>query len=246
MKILILEDNENCRNTLVKIVKSCRSDAKVYAFGRRSDAYLFAFENHVDLFLIDIILEPSKRNDNSGILFADTIREHSGYKLTPIIFITALQGLETDLLKRVHCYDYIEKPIGDGRLVKAHIQEVLNALSSDTRNHQRECIPMRHDGIGYVVYLDEVIYVMNRRGVLYINMVDDVIEIPNLSTKNFLKRVKNTKFFQPIYGTAVNADYIREVDFRNNRVLLKKSNDILPLGGRLKKRFREEFMKWYG
>lgn len=92
----------------------------------------------------------------------------------PIIFITTLQGLEAHLLRQVHCYDYIEKPLGDGSLVKERLQEVLDALAGDRRRSQRECVPVRHDGIGYAVYLDEV----------------------------------------------------------------------LPIGGRLKKRFREEYMKW--
>ena len=246
MRVLILEDNDYCRSTLVKIVKSCRDDVEVYAFEKRADAYMFAFENHIDLFLVDIILEPSIKSDSSGIVFADSIRKHMDYRLTPIIFITTLQGLEAHLLKRIHCYDYIEKPLGDGKLVKEQIREILNVLSGNAKVYQRECVPIRHDGIGYAIYLDEVIYIMNRRGVLYIHLVDDIVEIPNLSTKSFLKKIKNTKFFQPIYGTAVNAEYIEKVDFRNNEVLLRSIDASLPIGGRLKKRFQEEYMKWAG
>ena len=146
----------------------------------------------------------------------------------------------------MHCYDYIEKPLGDGSLVKERLQEVLDALAGDRKRPQRECVPVRHDGIGYAVYLDEVVYVVNRRGVLYIYTTDDVIEIPNLSAKKFLQKVKETRFYEPVYGTAVNADYIEKVDFRNSEVFLKGRDEVLPIGGRLKKRFREEYMKWNG
>lgn len=242
MRVLILEDNEHSRNMLVKIVKSCRKDIEVCAFEKRSDAYQYAFENHIDLFLVDIVLDPSTKNDDSGIAFADSIRRHENYKLTPIIFITTLQGLEIHLLKRVHCYDYIEKPIGDGKLIREHLKEIIDVLVGDISKKQRESISVHYDGIGYALYLDEVIYVVNRYGVLHIHTIDDVIKIPNLSTKKFLEQIKYSRFLEPVHGTAVNADYIESVDFRNNEVYLKGADEILPIGGRLKKRFREEYM----
>lgn len=105
MRVLILEDNEKTRKALVKIVRSCAPDGEICDFGNRADAYMCAWEKEVDLFLIDIVLEPQRKNDNSGIVFADSMRENVKYRLTPIIFITVLSGLEPQLLKRVHCYD---------------------------------------------------------------------------------------------------------------------------------------------
>lgn len=246
MKILILEDNEHSREILTEIIKSCREDAEIYAFEDRASAFVCALENSIDLFLLDIILHPQQKSDISGIDFADTLRRYNEYRLTPIIFITTIQGLETHLLKRIHCYDYIEKPIGDGRIVKRHLEEVLEALAVGRSRPKRESIPVRHDGIGYEVFLDEVIYVTNRRGILSIHMVDDVLEIPRLSTKKFLGAVKYTKFFEPTYGTIINAEYIQYVDFRNNVVKMKGTEDQIPIGGRMKKTFREEYLKWRG
>lgn len=246
MKVLILEDNEHSRETLTEIVKSCRKDVEVFAFGDRVTASVCALENKIDLFLVDIILEPEKKNDNTGIDFADMLRKYAEYRLTPIIFITTIQGLESHLLKKVHCYDYIEKPIGDGKIVKRHLEEVLEAIAMGKNGPKRESIPVRHDGIGYEIFLDEVIYVSNRRGMLFIHMVDDILKIPHLSTKKFLSAVKYTKFFQPTYGTVINAEYIHRVDFRNSMVKMKGTDDEIPIGGRMRKTFREEYLKWHG
>lgn len=241
MKVLILEDNGRTRDALNRIVLSCKDDVEVYSFEKREDAYLCAMEHCIDLFLVDIILEPSKKNDNSGIAFADSLRKYADYRLTPIIFITTLMGLERDLLKRVHCYDYIEKPIGDGSIVRKHIGEVLDALEMRDKIPQREYIPLRYDGIGYMVFVDEVIYVQSKMGVLNIHTIDDDIVIPNLSTRTFLKKVQSDVFLVPTYGTAVNKNYISSVDFRNREVFLKKNDDVIPIGARKLKEFREAF-----
>lgn len=244
MNVLILEDNKRCREALEGIVESCQNVSRVFCFARREEAFICAADYKIDLFLIDIILETGKDNDNSGIKFADSLRECASYKLTPIIFITALAGLERELLKRVHCYDYIEKPIGDGQLIKAHINEALEAVALGMKPEKREYIPLRHDGIGYMVFADEIVYFQNRRGILYIHTIDDIITIPGLSSKKFMKKIKRTKFLIPTYGTGVNANYISSIDFRNKEVYLKNSESIIPIGGRKFKQFKEEYLNW--
>ena len=220
MNVLILEDKENSRKALEKIVLSCAGVQKVFCCEKREEAFLAAVDHHIDLFLIDIVLEPDKPNDNSGIIFAENIRKYSEYRMTPIIFITVLMGLERELLKKIHCYDYIEKPIGDGKLVKEHIEEVLEAISEGRKNNSPEYIPLHYDGIGYMIPLDKVIYFENKRGTLYIHMTDDEIAIPNLSAKKFRNMIQSSKFLIPIYGTFVNMDYIDSGDFRNREVYM--------------------------
>lgn len=241
MNVLILEDRENNRKALQKIVSSCAGVTGVYSYGKRTDAWNAAMEHHIDLFLVDIILEPDNRNDSSGILFAESVRKYNEYKLTPIIFITVLMGLERELLKRIHCYDYIEKPIGDGRLVKERVEEVLDAISVGNRKDSREYVPIHYDGIGYMVFLDEVVFFENKAGTLFIHLVDDEIRIPNLSAKKFRNMIHQTKFLTPIYGSYVNADYIASVDFRNREVYMR-NDSVIPIGGRKLKKFKEEFM----
>ena len=241
MNVLILEDKKNNRDALCKIISSCTGVTSIYTFSGCGEALQCAMDSHIDLFLLDIILEPDKGNDNSGILFAENIRKYNEYKLTPIIFITVLAGLERDLLKRIHCYDYIEKPIGDGKLVKKH-KEVLDAISTGKKTDSREYIPLHYDGIGYMIFLDEVIFFENKSGALYIHMVDDEIRVPNYSAKKFNGKIRRSRFLTPIYGTYVNTDYIANVDFRNREVYMK-NDSVVPIGGRKFKKFKEEYLE---
>lgn len=245
MNVLILEDNENSRIALVKIVESCMRNIQVYPFGSRAEAYLCAMDQNIDLFLLDIILQPKERNDSSGIHFAKDIRDNVRYKTVPIIFITSLAGLEVTLLKQVHCYDYIEKPI-DSKRIRRHILEALDAINADRRMRLPEKVSLRYDGVSYPVIVDNVIYIVSRRGVLYIHELEGVIEIPHLPANTFLNRVRDNKFLVPLKGTAVNVRYIKNIDFKNSKVFLKQTDDTIDIGGRLKKRFREEFEECYG
>lgn len=124
-QVLILEDNELTRNKLIRIIKSMEQKVNVHAFSGEEEALGFALTHRIDLFMVDIILHPKKRNDFSGITFVERIRECPFCARAEIVFITSLAGLEVDLLHRVHCYDYIEKPIDEER-VKRLMDEIIN------------------------------------------------------------------------------------------------------------------------
>lgn len=242
--VLILEDNDMTRLGLKKIVETCRDDTVVVDFPSRAKAYVYALENKVDLFLVDIILEPGVNRDTSGIDFAYAIRENRKYRLTPIIFITTLMGLEADLLKKIHCYDYIEKPLGDGNIVKKHINEVLTALSYEGESKCDETFSVYYDGVGYMIHVHELIYFQYTMGKLSICTVHDEIIIPHMSAKKLKEKLCGSEFLNPARGVVVNANYIASVDFRNREIYLKNSDSILPIGGRKIKEFREAYLNW--
>lgn len=245
MNALILEDNQICRESLVKVVKSCMKNITVYDFDNRSEAYLCAMDNNIDLFLVDIILEPKVRNDSSGFKFAQDIRDVERYKAVPIIVVTSLAGLAEPLLKVLHCFDYIEKPV-DYTIVRRHVVAALETLVSDKRVKEPETILLRYEGITFPIVIDNVRYVVSRRSVLNIHTTEEVIEIPNLSTKAFLERIRDNVFLEPLKGTIVNKKYIRSVDFPGNKVYLHGTDDVIDIGGRLKKQFREDFERCFG
>ena len=245
MKVLILEDNEICRQSLIKVVKSCMKNITVYDFDNRAAAYLCAMDNNIDLFLVDIILEPKIRNDSSGFKFAQDIRDVKRYKSVPIIVITSLAGLAEPLLKVLHCFDYIEKPV-DYTIVRRHVVAALDMLVSEKRIKEPETILLRYEGITFPIVIDEVCYIVSRRGVLNIHTTTENIEIPNLSMRAFLERVRDNVFLEPLKGTAVNKKFIRSVDFPGNKVYLQGTDDVIDIGGRLKKQFREDFERCFG
>ena len=236
--ILILEDNEFTRKRLVNIINSMKQEIMVHTFSDEEDALGFALMHRMDLFLVDIILHPQKRNDFSGITFTERIRECPFCAGTEIVFITSIAGLEVDLLHRIHCYDYIEKPIDDERVSRL-IDEVL------TRGERASKLPermyFRNDGINYSIDISEIRYVVHQNRILHIYTDKECIEIPNLPLKQFLKRVTSYIFLLPLKGTAVNINYIESVDYVNQFIKLKGIDEQICMGSVLKKSFRRQY-----
>ena len=145
-QVLILEDNDLTRNKLVNLIKKMKQNITVCAFSNEEEALGFALTHNVNLFLVDIILYPNSRNDFSGIHFVEKIRECPSCSMGEVIFITSLAGLEVELLHRVHCYDYIEKPMNEKR-VEQLVDEVLNRGQKASKIPER--IYFRNDGITY-------------------------------------------------------------------------------------------------
>lgn len=236
-KVLILEDMATTRTALKKIVESCDDTITVYAFSEVGSALACMLENHIDLFFVDIILKPQVANDFSGIKFAEHVRQQEEYLGVDIIFVTSLIGLEAELLRKIHCYDYIEKPIQESRVrkvVKQAFQKMHNNYSEDAI-----CF-VRKDKVSYAVHEKDIVLLMSRHKRLYIVKTDDELEIPNLSLNQFLKQIKMQKFLVPTKGIAVNYSYIEYVDPVNRYVKMRNRDELIEIGARMKKSFLDE------
>lgn len=156
--MLILEDNELTRNKLIRIIKSLEKKVYVQAFFNEKEVLGLALTHKIDLFLVDIILYPIERNDFSGITYVERIRECQFCAGAEMVFITSLVKLKADLLYRVHCFDYTEKPI-DEELVKGLIEEIVNQGGKASKLPER--MYFRNDGINYSIDVAEIRYVVD-------------------------------------------------------------------------------------
>lgn len=240
-KILILEDLETSRAALVKMVEECGSELKIYDFPDMAGALECAMENKIDLFLVDIVLKPKKPNDFSGITFARSIREHPGYASAEIVFITTLAGLEAEMLRSVHCFDYIEKPVTQKRVQKV-VREALLKINGQARTD--EMVFLRKDRVTYPVPVKKIIYVESRRRTLYVHTAKETIDVPNLSLKKFLEKIQTTDFLIPMKGIAVNVNHIHYVDKTNRFVKMHGTDTLIDIGLKMKEHFMQELFKY--
>ena len=240
-RILVLEDLEVSRKAVVKMVKECGDDPLVYDFADVAGAFECTMENRIDLFLIDIVLKPTESNDFPGIQFAQTIREISKYATAEIIFITTLAGLEADLLRKVHCFDYIEKPLSRERVQKV-VKEALRKL--DMNPMANEWVYLRKDKVTYPIKVSEILYLESKDRMLNVHLKDEVVEIPHLSLKKCLDKIQSNEFLMSAKGIAVNANYIEFVDTTNRFVKIKGMDTMLDIGERMKESFMKAFYKF--
>lgn len=242
-RVLILEDLPSARESLARIIRAYSEDLMVYEFGDAAEALEFAMGKRVDLFLVDIILKPKVPNDFSGITFVKSIRTCPEYASAEIVFITALAGLEAELLHMVHCFDYIEKPIRAER-VQRMIDEVLTKMNG--KNIGNELVFLRKDRVTYPVYENRIIYAENRKKILYVYTVEGVIETPNLSLKKFLERIRTQSFASPTKGIAVNVDFIEYIDTTNRFVKMRGVDTLIDIGVRMRGSFLSEIQRCEG
>ena len=172
------------------------------------------------------------------------MREIDKYKLTPIIFVTSLIGGEADLLKTIHCYDYIEKPLGDGKIAISKILNAIEAIQSRPIPKRVEYIPLHYDGIRYMLAVKDIICIENKKGVLYVYLKDEKIEIPRISLKKAggqLQRIaiarallkkpdvlildEATSMLDPRGRKEIN-ELVKELKKQNNMTIISITHDI--------------------
>lgn len=234
--VLIVEDNRACMEALTELTRKCDTVGAVFCVDNSADAYKYAIENEIDLFLVDIILDGKNAHDISGIVLIDHLRKMMRYEFTPVIFITSLVDEALNAFHNLHCYDYIEKPF-DLEKVGKIISTALKAPLCDDR--ESGVFYYRKDGVLYALNIDRMIYLETSFRNVMIYTLDETIEIPYVSLKNFMKDLPRRHFIQCSRNVVVNRRFIEYVDKVNQMVKLRNGK-VVKIGGRMKKGFFEE------
>lgn len=220
--ILILEDNQRARETLVKAIRGLGSDIHILEAETEEEAGDYLFDYHIDVFLLDIILTPEVPGDVSGIRFAEKIRRINLYLFTPIIFITALEDPELYAYRNLHSFSYLEKPYS----MNEALELIGVALKHPRMEEKRRVEYFRKDGILMAVDLKKVTHAEACRHTLTIYTVDEILHIPYITIRQFLKLCQKDGFFQCSRSVVVNRDYIKSIDLPRRYIQLKNGKQV--------------------
>lgn len=234
--VLIVEDNRASMDALVELTRECDSTSVIYCAPNSAMAYKYAMENRIDLFLIDIMLDNKVKNDVSGIVFADKMRQQEQYKFVPMIFITALEDQAMAAFHRLHCYEYIEKPF-DFDNVRKIIGDALTYPIRDDR--EDKYLFYRKDGILYSIEIERIIYIESYMKKLTIHLIDEDIVIPYMTCSSIAEKLNEEDFIKYRRNGILHRKYIDYID-ESNRYIRMKNGAILEIGRVLKKNFIQE------
>lgn len=225
--ILIVEDNPITSKGLSDaIYKEIKQDIKVYIAANIEKAYEILLLNRIDVFVIDIILDTHITGDVSGLKLAAKIRKHERYMFTPLIFITVLIDPEFYTYRELHGFAYLEKPFS----MKEAIELIHMALKAPSKNDEKEEFYFRKDGILYAVKVNDIVYIQVRNHVMTIHMTKEILEIPYITIKAFLKEVDNRLFLQCNRSTLVGKHFIKNIDLSNKRIGLINPYKTVDIG----------------
>lgn len=220
--VMIVEDEANIALGLETIVKSIKSNIETDITGYAKEALEMAKQKTYELFLLDIQL-----NDYSGFELAKEIRNNDKYKLTPIVFITAVPTKELLAFKQIHCYDYIVKPFTE--------KEIINVLTTILNYgiKKEEYISFKLRDYFYRVKFDEIIYCEVIQRKIRVVTIKEQFELSHFSL-NKLEDELTSDFIRCHKGYIVNINYIASIDRLNNSINLEDREEKIPIGRKYK------------
>lgn len=220
--VMIVEDEDNIALGLETIIKSFNKGIETTITGYAKEALKAANLKTYELFLLDIQLY-----DYSGFELAKEIRNIDKYKLTPIVFITAIPTKELLAFKQIHCYDYIVKPFSE--------KEVIEVLSTVINYgiKKEEYISFNLRDYIYRVKFDDIIYFEVIQRKVKVVTVKEQFELSHY-TLNKLQDTLTNDFIRCHKGYIVNVNYISSVDKTNYCINLEEIDDKIPIGRKYK------------
>jgi DNA-binding LytR/AlgR family response regulator len=237
-KILIIEDDVEQQRFLEHLVRDADSNTEVYLAADASTAYRLLLEKTIDVFMVDIILEPQKPGDVSGIQLIEKVRHIPKYLFTPVIFITSMEDPNKYAYTDLHCMGYIEKPYHPAQVTAL----LAKALHYRTSREKDSVITFRKDGVLYPVKVADILYMENHNHKMNIHLTNSSpLEIPYKTCKQILQEIDNDSIIQCSRNTLVNKDYILAVDLPNQCIVLKDNQGRLDIGITYKRKMALEF-----
>lgn len=236
--VLIIEDNEACREALAAIARKCEAAGAVFCAGNSAEAYRYALEEDIHLFLVDIILEPENPTDVSGIIFAEKIREIEKYKYTPIIFVTSLVDEKLIAYQRLYCSCYIEKPIDPAR-VEYEIRRALGQPIEQDNESACSFYYYRKEGVIYGLETEMIISIESSFRRLLMHTTEQTVEMSYKPLKAVMGKLPARYFVQCSKNMIINKKYIDNIDKANRYITMKDGRQI-EIGSCKRKQFLEE------
>lgn len=222
-KILIVEDQVEIREMLIKKAQEMNPSVQIWGTGSAREALAFAQTNEVEAFFLDIQLE-----DYNGLELAKQLRDIKRYMFTPLVFITAMPTREIEAFKQTHCYDYIIKPFTDAQIEEVFQKILLDYCASVTEKKNSKLI-LEFKTHNQLIDFDDIVYVeyAGRKVVIYTKT--QVIPYKHMALVKFIEKLPD--YFMHIHqAIIVNPKYIQKTDMKSATVELKILNQKLPIG----------------
>lgn len=220
--ILILEDEAVLRKNLKAIIMELDPEAKVYESGSVVKGLDLLIEVDMDILLLDIQLE-----DGNGLDFAKEVRKIDRYKLTHIVFITAVPTHAIMAYSETHCYSYIVKPFD-----KEQLKEALYTLiyyGYKVGDHKENKLELHLKNCIFKIDMAEILYIEASNQKLYVHTILDTITVPNEPLKK-MKSSLNEAFIQVHKAFIVNKEAIKAIHKAEKYIELHHTSTVIPIG----------------
>lgn len=236
LNVLVLEDEENSRKALVRMLKSISGEITVAAAADLASARLLLDSTvSFDLFLLDVNLDHTKENDISGITFAKNVRRVRKYEFTPLVMVTSVAGFEMEAYRSLHCYQYIVKPYD-----KKEIEKLVNKLLFHIRAEEKPAVVVKKNGINYRILCEDIVFCKAIPRGVCLCLKKEQMDIPYLTIRQLREKLPEDQFFQCHRMYVVNRDAVRYYDLVNQMIEVEGYQETIDIGVTFKAEVRRQ------
>ncbi len=228
-KVLIVEDDLVLAEGLAAIIKEINPKIESTVTGYAREALKHAANNNYGAFLLDIQLL-----DGSGLDLAKKLREMEQYKLTPLVFITAIPTRELLAFKEVHCYDYIIKPFST-----QEVRKVLETIIHyGIKEKSKAILKLQQRDYTYLIEQADIIFieVANRR--IHITTRKEKIKLAGYTLEGLAAELDDD-FIRCHRSFIVNSKHIEKIDKSAQNIFLQGLSNPVPVGRKFKEYLQE-------
>lgn len=226
-KIMIVEDDMIIAKGLDVIIKSVGNNIETTITQYSKEALEYANYQKYDLLFLDIQLL-----DYSGYELAKEIRNIDKYKLTPIVFITAIPTKELLTFKEIHCYDYIIKPFKDTEVIEV-VSTLIN-YRANKREGKDNYLNLKQRGYIYRINTRDIIYIESIYKKIKVVTDKEQIEVNNCTLYKIREELLEEEFVQCHKSFIINRNYIKGVDLVKSLIELSSTDVRVPIGRKYK------------
>jgi two-component system LytT family response regulator len=242
LRTIIIDDEENVRRTLQKLLKSYCPNVKLVGEAEGVETGKNAIKKHLpDLVLLDI-----KMDDGTGF---DLIKQLEPVDFK-VIFITAYDEYAIHAIK-FSALDYLLKPVDPDDLVEAvnraeklvlkELNQQLDALADNVATHDRlkkKIILKTFDHI-HLVNVSDIVYCESDNNYTRFHLANAKTILVSTTLKEYEGMLSEYGFFRAHRSYLVNLGYIETFEKAEGGAIILRNNIKVPVSSRKKEQLLE-------
>ncbi|AOY77580.1 LytR/AlgR family response regulator transcription factor [Clostridium formicaceticum] len=233
MNILVVEDDQFERSTLVRMLKASNRDIKIFEAATGGQAIRILEQETIELFFLDIELP-----DMSVVEIAEKIRSISQYELTYIVFVITHVYYQLEALKKYHYYNFIEKPYKQEDILKISHRLIKGV----TKGHIKEqAVRFKIKNYILKIFLKDILFIESQGKNCMIHTKNNQYIIPNISMKGALRKLESSSFMQTHKSYIVNFQNIHLIERYGKNAWIVHFKDY-ALAAYVSNKYKKEFL----
>jgi len=236
MNILVVEDNKYEMNNILRVLQSISKEFNIYQAYTGEECFNILDNVNIHMFILDIELP-----DISGIKIAEKIRNIPKYELTYMIFITTHIYLQLEAFKKIHCYDFLEKPYKRDELIEI-INRLSNGISSQKQQLKVNIEQVSFQMKDYIIKIrvDEILFFEAQGRSCIVHTKNKAYTIKNMNIKKITEILPMKHFMQTHRSYIVNIENVYQIekDEKNSWTIYFKE---YPVSAYVSNNYKKEF-----